>query len=87
VFNNSSLNARSKGIAAVKDGFELRDCVRHYFLRQAGTNNEPANSGYPTNPGDVGANENFDALNAQVTPLTKGININKPTKITRNIKI
>jgi hypothetical protein len=87
VFNNSALNARTKGIAAVRDGFELRDCLLHYFLRQAGTANEPADSGYPANPGDVGTNENFDALNAQVTPLTKGANINRPTKIIRSIKL
>jgi hypothetical protein len=87
LFNDAALNARTKGIAAVRDGFELRNASRHYFLRQAGTTNEPANSGYPANPGEVGTNENFDALNAEVTPLAKGVDIDQPTKIIRSIKI
>jgi hypothetical protein len=87
ISNDSALNARTKGIASVRDGFEVKDCVLHFFLRQAGTASEPANSGYPAAVGDVGANENFDALNAQVTPVTKGVSVTRPTKIIKSIKI
>ena len=76
--NNSALNNRSKGIAEIVDGFELKLCRKHYFFREAGSASEPDDLNYPADPGDVGSDVNFDALNAQVTPIKKGIDVDRP---------
>jgi hypothetical protein len=85
--NNLSANNRVKGIEEVQSGFNLLALHRHYILRAAGTNSEPPNSGYPATPGGVGASENFDALNAVVTPVAKGIDVNEVTIISQNAKL
>lgn len=90
VFNNLSLNARTKGIELIQSGFNLLGLARHYILRAAGTVSEPSNTGYPPPPGNqgvVGADENFDALNAMVTPVAKGIDITNVTIISQNAKL
>ena len=86
-YNNASLNNRAKGIQTIIDGFTVRSCRRHYFLRQAGTATEPADSGYPATPGDIGSQEDFDALNVEVTPIAKGIDVDKPLTAFRSIKL
>jgi hypothetical protein len=85
--NNLSANNRVKTIESIQSGFNLLGLVRHFILRAAGTVNEPPNSGYPSNPGEVGTSENFDALNMVVTPVAKGIDVNDVTIISRNAKI
>jgi hypothetical protein len=86
-FDNLSANNRAKGIESIQAGFNLLTLAKHFILRAAGTISEPANSGYPSNPGEVGANENFDALNMIVTPVAKGIDVNNVTIISQNAKI
>jgi hypothetical protein len=86
-FNNLSANNRVKGIESFQPGFNLFNLSRPFILRAAGTVNEPPDSGYPSNPGEVGTNENFDALNMVVTPVAKGIDVNDVTIISQNAKI
>jgi hypothetical protein len=87
VYNNAAANYRTKGIAEISDGFTLKRMREHYFLRQAGANVFPADSGYPTNPGEAGTDEAFDALNASVTPISKGIDIVRPLIANINAKL
>lgn len=85
----TDLNANNRmiSIADIQPGFELGGVIRHYIFRAAGTVDEPPNSGYPTNPGEVGADENFDALNMIVVPVAKGIDVVRPATISQNFKI
>jgi hypothetical protein len=85
--DNLSANNRVKTIESIQSGFNLPGLAKHFILRAAGTNSEPPNSGYPSNPGEVGADENFDALNMVVTPVAKGIDVNAVTIISQNAKI
>jgi hypothetical protein len=86
-FNNLSANNRAKGIESFQSGFNLFALHRIFILRAAGTISSPPDSGYPSNPGEVGADENFDALNMVVTPVAKGIDVNAVTIISQNAKI
>jgi hypothetical protein len=87
IFNNASVNRRAKGIHTIVNGFTVRSCLTHYFLRQAGTTAAPADSGYPATPGDIGSQEDFDALNVEVTPIARGIDVDKPLAAFRSIKL
>lgn len=90
VFSDMLANTRTKGIELIQPGFNLLGLAKHFILRAAGTASEPSNTGYPTNPGNegkVGVDENFDALNAMVTPIAKGIDITNVTIIAQNAKI
>jgi hypothetical protein len=86
-FDNLLANNRAKGIESVQAGFNLFRLARIFILRAAGTISSPPDSGYPSNPGEVGADENFDALNMVVTPVAKGIDVNDVTIISQNAKI
>jgi hypothetical protein len=86
-FDNLSANNRAKGIESFQAGFNLFRLHRPFILRAAGTDSSPPDSGYPSNPGEVGADENFDALNMVVTPVAKGIDVNDVTIISQNAKI
>jgi hypothetical protein len=82
-----SANFRASGIVNIRDGFNLRTLSRVSFFQPAGSTETPANSGYPVNPGEVGADENYNPLNMKLTPVAKGIDITVPTIISRNAKI
>jgi hypothetical protein len=84
---NLNANNRTISILSIQPGFELGGVQEHRIFRAAGTNSEPPNSGYPTNPGEVGADENFDALNMIVVPVAKGIDVVRPATISKNFKI
>jgi hypothetical protein len=85
---NINSNNRTKGIALAR-GFSIISSIEYFLLRKAGSNaanGEPGDSGYPSNPGEIGADVNFDALNMSVTPVQRGVDVNYPTNIANPIK-
>ena len=79
---------RTRGTAGIPAGFTATVWRRPYFLRRAGTISAPDVSvGIPSNPGEVGALEDFDPLNIELFPIKKGIDVIEAVTLSRDVKI
>jgi len=91
IFGNISLQSgvqRTRGISSIPAGFTGTEWREPYFLRRAGTTDDAADVGsVPSNPGEVGALVDFDALNAQVYPIKKGIDVNNAVIVSRDLRL
>jgi len=91
IFGNISLQSgvrRTRGINSIPAGFTGTEWRKSYFLRRAGTTDDAADVGsVPSNPGEVGALVDFDALNAQVYPIKKGIDVNNAVIVSRDLRL
>jgi hypothetical protein len=80
---------KTKGIIDISSGFSCYGYIaRPNIARRAGTGVTPnMSTGMPTNPGEVGSDEDFDDLNMQVTPIKKGIDVNNVVTAITNLKL
>ena len=91
IFGNISLQSgvqRTQGIVSIPAGFIGTEWRRTYFLRRAGTTVDAASVGTaPANPGEVGALVDFDALNAEVYPIKKGIDVVNARTVSLSLRL
>ena len=91
IFGNISIQSgvrRTRGIISIPAGFIGTQWRRPYFLRRAGTTAEATNVGViPSNPGEVGALVDFDALNAEVYPIAKGIDTIEAITVSLDLRL